>query len=118
MQDAVAIRFISKQKRGVGTRFECDTKIWKLPLKDKLTITYWEDDYYMGVEHTGLVGGSGTFVLEPNGRGGTEFIWEEDLIFPWYFGGPVGALIARPVMTKVWRANLAALKHIVELAHS
>ena len=114
MQDATAIHFISRQKQGVGTRFVCDTKVWKFRLKDKMTVTYWEDDYYMGVSHEGLISGSGTFVLEPDGEDGTDFIWEENLIFPWFLGGRVGAFAARPILKKVWGGNVLSLKQLVE----
>ena len=40
----------------------------------------------------GLVTGTGRFTLEPldDGRR-TRFTWEEELTFPWWLGGPLGA---------------------------
>ena len=41
--------------------------------------------------------------------------WSEQLTFPWYLGGPVGAIVGgQLVMKAIWRRNLKALKKIVE----
>ncbi|MFN5651397.1 MAG: SRPBCC family protein, partial [Actinomycetes bacterium] len=48
MADAVAIRFIGSQTRGVGTEFFCDTKVGPINLVDKMTITAWEPGKVMG----------------------------------------------------------------------
>jgi hypothetical protein len=69
----------------------------------------------MGVEHTGVVTGRGRFTLEPDGRGGTRFAWDEELHFPWWLGGPAGELVGGRVMLReIWRRNLEALKDLVE----
>ena len=116
MQDAAEIRFVSDQREGLGTTFECDTKIGPFSLTDVMEITSWEDERRMGVRHVGLVEGTGEFTLSVVGSGSTEFRWEEDLTFPWYFGGPVGAFCARPVLRWVWKRNLARLKTRIESA--
>lgn len=116
MQDATEIRFVSDQTEGTGTTFECDTKIGPFSLTDVMEITSWEDERRMGVRHVGLVEGTGEFTLSAAGSGSTEFRWEEDLTFPWYFGGPIGAFLARPVLRFVWKRNLARLKTQIESA--
>lgn len=115
MADAVAIRFISSQTRGVGTEFFCDTKVGPIKLVDKMAITAWEPGRVMGVRHTGVVTGTGEFTLEPTQSGGTLFTWTEKLVFPWWLGGPLGALIGGQVVMKaIWRRNLRVLKKLVE----
>ena len=115
MADAVAIRFIGSQTRGVGTEFFCDTKVGPINLVDKMTITAWEPGKVMGVRHTGVVTGTGEFTLEPAPSGGTKFTWTEKLVFPWWLGGPVGALVGGQVVMKaIWRRNLRVLKKLVE----
>lgn len=108
MADAVAIRFLSDQRSGVGTRFECDTRIGPLSTTDVIEITDWEEGRRIGVTHSGLVTGSGAFELWDND---TERVvsWTESLTFPWMFGGRLGELIARPLMARIWRANLRRL---------
>lgn len=116
MQDAAEIRFVSDQREGLGVTFECDTKIGPFSLTDVMEITSWEDERRMGVRHVGLVEGTGEFTLTSHDAGTTEFRWEEDLTFPWYFGGPLGAFCARPVLRWVWKRNLTRLKARIESA--
>ena len=114
MHDAEEIRFLGDRTSGVGTRFECDTKIGPLKLTDVMEITSWEDEARMGVIHDGLVTGTGEFTLESLGPHSTEFRWEEDLSFPWWMAGPVGAFIARPILRFIWKLNLRNLKERLE----
>lgn len=114
MQDATDIRFVTDQTEGFGTRFECDTKVGPFGLTDVMEITAWVDEERMGVRHVGLVEGTGEFTLSSIGEDRTLFRWEEDLSFPWWMGGPLGALVARPVLKLIWRRNLARLKRRIE----
>jgi hypothetical protein len=114
MQDAAAIRFLTLRREGQGTRFECDTKVGPFSLTDVMEITSWDDERRMGVRHVGLVEGSGEFTLTGLDADRTEFRWEEDLSFPWFLGGPVGAFLARPVLRWVWKGNLERLKARIE----
>lgn len=117
MADAVAIRFVNEQTRGTGTRFLCDTKIGPFTLVDEMTITSWEPNRAMGVTHTGVVTGTGEFTLAPEGEDRTRFTWTEALRFPWWLGGPLGALVGGQIVLKlVWRRNLKRLKKLVESA--
>ena len=116
MHDAVAIRFTGEQTRGVGTEFLCDTKVGPLKLVDRMEITEWSPGEAMGVRHTGLVTGSGTFTLTPIDLGRrTRFTWAETLVFPWWMGGPVGAFVGgKIVLAAIWRRNLRGLRRQVE----
>jgi hypothetical protein len=110
MHDAVAIRFLGGRTSGVGTRFECDTKVGPLRLTDVMEITRWDPGRAMGVRHRGLVQGSGTFTLRRARGGRTRFTWTERLRFPWLLGGPVTAVAAKPVLRRVWKRNLRNLQ--------
>ncbi len=116
MVDAASITFETEQRRGVGTRFRCATKIGPIRLDDEMEITEWRPGAAMGVRHRGVVTGSGTFALEPIDLGRrTRFAWTEQLRFPWWLGGPVGAAVAaRTVLAVIWRGNLASLRRFVE----
>lgn len=113
MRDAAEITFLSEQRSGVGTTFDTLTKVGPLSTMDRLEITEWVEREAMGVKHTGSVTGIGRFTLEPVGES-TRFVWEEDLEFPWFFGGAVGGRIGSPILGAIWRRNLTALKEIVE----
>lgn len=115
MADAVAIRFKNEQTRGTGTEFFCDTKVGPIKLVDQMTITSWVPEREMGVTHTGVVTGTGRFTLEQLDGARTRFTWTESLVFPWWLGGPIGALVGgQLVMKAIWRRNLKALKKLVE----
>lgn len=119
MADARAIRFTSARSSGVGTTFDCDTRVGPLRLTDRMEITRWEPGRAMGVRHAGLVTGDGVFTLSPAGgwlrrRRATRFEWSERLVFPWWMGGPAGALVGGRVLARVWRRNLRGLKRRVE----
>jgi hypothetical protein len=116
MADAVAIRFTGEQTRGVGTAFDCDTKVGPITLTDKMTITEWTPGAAMGVRHSGVVTGTGRFTLEPIDDGTRcLFTWDEELRFPWWLGGPIGAVVGgKIVMAAIWRRNLRTLKSLIE----
>ena len=116
MADAVAIRFTNSQTRGVGTTFDCDTKVGPIRLTDRMEITEWVPEKSMGVKHVGIVTGTGVFTIEPLGNGQyTKFTWSEELTFPWWLGGPIGEVIGGNIVMKaIWRRNLKKLQVLVE----
>lgn len=116
MSDAVGIRFTSDTREGTGTTFECDTKVGPFRLVDRMEVTDWVEGQAMGIRHVGLVRGTGRFTLRQARRGRTRFTWDERLVFPWWMGGPVGGVVAVPVLRWIWRRNLANLKRQVESA--
>ena len=109
MADARAIRFLSPQTTGVGTRFECDTKIGPITLTDVMEITEWRPGRSMGVRHTGLITGNGRFTLRRARGGRTHFQWREKLTYPTRLGGRFGAFVSKPALRWVWRRNLRRL---------
>ena len=112
MADAESIRFTSRRRSGVGTAMEVETRVGPFRLTDVLEITEWRPRRSMGVRHAGIVGGTGRFPLRRSRLrpGRTRFTWEEDLVFPAWLGGPLGALVAAPVLRAVWRGNLRRLR--------
>ena len=114
MADAESITFVSEQRSGVGTQFDCLTRVGPLSTVDRMRITEWEPEAVMGIEHHGLVTGSGRFTLRASGAGLTEFCWDEDLHFPIWMGGAIGERGSRPVLLRIWRANLARLRTLAE----
>lgn len=113
MQDAEEIRFLTDRRQGVGTRFECETVVGPFKMTDIMEITNWQHAQAMGVHHQGIVSGSGEFRLRTSGSN-TIFSWVEQLSFPWYFAGPLGAMVARPILKSLWKGNLRRLKARIE----
>ena len=110
MEDAVAITFTTASHEGPGTAFDCATRIGPLRLTDRMVVTEWQEGTVMGIRHVGLVTGTGRFTLDPLPGGATRFSWEEQLVFPWWMGGRIGALLGGPVLRLVWRRNLRNLR--------
>lgn len=108
MADAERIDFDGDQRRGVGTAMRVLTKVGPLQTTDVIRVTGWDEPRSIAVRHEGLVTGEGELLLEPISTG-TRFTWVEDLAMPWYFAGPVGAALAKPVLAAVWRRNLSRL---------
>lgn len=113
MADAERITFRSKSTRGVGTEIECLTRIGPLSTTDVLRFTEWKPRSTMGIEHTGVVTGRGSFTLRRKRGGRTRLCWDERLSFPRWMGGPVGEQAARPIMRRIWRGNLRRLADLV-----
>jgi hypothetical protein len=113
MADAESITFLSTNTEGVGTEFACRTKVGPIVLNDKMEITAWVDEETMSVIHRGIVTGEGTFTLGDHAEG-TLVTWEETLDFPWWVGGPPGAIVARFVLRQIWKGNLRRLASLIE----
>jgi hypothetical protein len=113
MTDAVRIDFQSDQRKGVGTRFICLTKVGPLSVNDHMTVTKWVDHHAISVEHKGLFKGVGTFSLEAIGPDWTQVQWHESLDFPLLFGRGLGEAIASPLLRSIWRKNLRRLEETV-----
>jgi len=119
MADAETITFRSEAHSGVGAEFDCLTKVGPLRTTDRFVVTRWDPGVAMGIEHRGAVTGIGEFTLAPvDGPTGvgtrTQFTWEETLRFPWWLGGPVGEVVGKPVLERIWKGNLRRLKAKVE----
>ena len=109
MRDAIELRFTSESTEGVGTTFDCDTRVGPFRLTDQMEITGWEPERAMGVRHVGLVTGEGVIRLRARRGGRTRVTWSEVLRFPWWMGGPIGAWLATPVLWLVWRGSMRNL---------
>jgi carbon monoxide dehydrogenase subunit G len=113
MADAASIRFRGDQRTGVGTTFECETRVGPLRTLDVMEVTEWRARRSLGVRHTGLVTGTGRFELRRRGRRRTSLAWDETLRFPWWLGGALGGLIGGPVLKQIWKGNLRRLAALV-----
>jgi uncharacterized protein YndB with AHSA1/START domain len=113
MADALAVRFTSPTTRGVGTTFDCDTRIGPFRLTDPMEVTEWEDGRAIAIRHAGVVAGEGRMVLSSVPTG-TRVVWTERLRFPWWQGGSATVVAARPVLRRIWSANLERLRDLIE----
>ncbi len=108
MADAESISFASSTTSGVGTILVVPTRVGPLVTEDWIIVTRWDEGEAIGVVHVGIVSGVGEFRLIPEGAG-TRFVWEEDLTLPLSLGGRIGEVVAKPIVTAIWKGNLARL---------
>lgn len=110
MADAVAIEFLSSRRTGRGTRARVMTRFGPIRTADIMEFTAWDAPRRMAVEHQGIFGGTGELILEPIGHEATILRWAEQITFPWYLMGSVGARLAQPIFRVVWRRSLRRLR--------
>lgn len=109
MKDAESIEFATDKRSGVGTAMRVETRVGPFRTMDVLEVTGWKEGESIDVIHSGLVTGTGTLSVS-RVNGSTRVSWVEDLRFPWWLGGPVTALFAKPVLAAIWRGNLERLE--------
>jgi hypothetical protein len=109
MLDAVEIRFTSPTTDGVGTTFDCETKVGPIRLTDRMEVTRWEPGRGIGIRHVGVVTGEGVIRLSRRRGRRTKVTWSERLDFPWWMAGPLGAWVSVPVLRAVWRRSMRNL---------
>ncbi len=109
MQDAESIEFLTERREGVGTAIRVMTRVGPLRTADILEVTAWEPPSTLAVLHRGVVTGVGRFALTEIDTG-TRFAWSETLSFPWWAGGPIAGIAARPVLRSIWRRNLVRFR--------
>jgi uncharacterized protein YndB with AHSA1/START domain len=115
MSDAGYVEFLSDSRQGVGTLMRAATEVGPIRLADTMRVTEWVELERITVDHVGAVTGSGSFAIRPTGDG-TELRWVELLNFPWWLGGRIGAAVARPILSRIWRGSLEKLRARVELS--
>lgn len=113
MADAERIEFHRDTRRGPGTVMDVATRVGPFRLVDRLVVTEWEPGLRIAVDHEGLVRGTGRFEMAPMADG-IRVRWREDLRFPLWLGGSFTALAAAPVLSWIWRRNLARLRERIE----
>ncbi|MCH8984222.1 MAG: SRPBCC family protein [Acidobacteria bacterium] len=113
MGDAEEVSFQTPQTSGVGTTMRVPTRVGPFRTTDLLTVIEWEENRVMTVTHEGTVTGTGRFEMYPSPTG-TTLTWAEDLRFPWWLGGPVGAFFGGLILRPIWKRNLARFKSLVE----
>ncbi len=109
MRDAESVEFVGDRRSGEGTRLDVSTVVGPFRTLDRLEVTGWVEGHSIEVSHQGLVKGRGKLTVESAGEG-SIVTWREELSFPWWLGGPITALFARPVLGAIWRGNLRRLE--------
>ena len=112
MPDVAWVRVVGAG-REAGAIVEVRTKVFGVPATtDRLEVTAWEPPRRLVVRHTGLVSGSGEWLLEPVGER-TGFTWTERLRLPPPVLGEAALLVYAPVQTAMLRRSARNLARLV-----
>lgn len=115
MRDAARVAVVEGRREGVGTRLAVRTRVLGIPLfTDVLEIVAWDPPRRIVVAHRRLVRGTGEWDLTP-AAGGTRFVWRERLWIPVPLLGRVALGCYRPLMRRLMRRSLAALRRVAEV---
>ena len=113
MPDVAWLRVVGED-REAGARLEARTKVFGIPATtDRLTVTVWEPPRRLGIDHVGMVRGTGEWLLEPAGER-TRFTWVEVLRLGPPMLGDVALLLYRPVQRMLLRRSMRNLARLVE----
>jgi hypothetical protein len=109
MRDARSVEFLGPQRRGVGTRFQVETRVGPFRTLHVLEVMEWDEGRAIEVAHRGTIGGHGR-VAVAGSESRARVTWAERLEVPWRLGGAPVAWVVVLVLAAVWRGNLRRLE--------
>jgi uncharacterized membrane protein len=113
MHDMKSVQMDEPGVVGVGSRGEATVRMYGISVTDPVTITILEPPTRFGIAHEGTFSGSGVFDLEAGPNGNTTIVrWEEALVAPVL--PHLGAAVTGPVFRRVFAADLARFRDLVE----
>ena len=120
MADARRVDVLGDQRAGVGVTLRCRTAIaGGLLVDDDIRVIEWEPPRLLTVRHLGrVVRGVGAFELAPTADGTRVRWWEEFTAPLGLVGEAFGQLLVAPLIQRVFRRSLTALKRRCEGAEA
>lgn len=113
MTDMKSVRILTPGPVGVGTRAEATIRILGIGASDPVEVTELEPPHRYGIRHEGLIHGTGLIALDTlEGGRRTRIEWSETLVPPVLPN--LGWLVMRPILHRVFQADLDRFKAIVE----
>ena len=113
MHEMKSVRLLTPPPVGVGTRGEATVRIFGMGTTDPVEITEFQPPHRFAIRHEGTFTGGGLITLESGADGSTTIVrWDETLIAP--ILPYMWALLAVPVMTGIFQADLLRFRDLVE----
>lgn len=113
MHEMKSVRLLTPPPVGLGTRGEATVRIFGLGTTDPVEITEFAPPHRFAIRHEGAFTGGGLITLEPGADGSTTIVrWDETLIAPVL--PHLWAVVAAPVMTAIFQADLLSFRDLVE----
>jgi uncharacterized protein YndB with AHSA1/START domain len=112
MTEMSDLQMLTEPPLAVGSRGEATVTVAGISTTDPVTISVFEPPRRFGIVHEGRIRGDGLIALASRAAGGPTIVaWEERLfppVFPY-----VGAAVMRPVLRRIFQADLTRLASIV-----
>lgn len=118
MRDARSVVVLTPHREGLDVVLRCRTDIVAgIVVTDDMITTAWQEQRLIGIRHLGrIIRGEGAFEVLPTPEG-TRMTWWEDVDAPLgALGERAAGLLVAPLVERVFRASLAALKRVCEQA--
>ena len=110
MADVRALRFLTTQRSGAGTRYVIDVSIGPARVRDRIEVVTWDRPRELAIAHRiGPARGEGRFVLSDAGDR-TRLEWRTRFDLPWWAGGTVAERLGAPATHRLLTRNLASLR--------
>jgi uncharacterized protein YndB with AHSA1/START domain len=110
MTDVLALRFVTAQRGGVGTRYVIEAAVGPGRVRDHIEVIAWKRPDELAITHRiGPARGEGRFLLAEAGRG-TRLEWRTRFELPWWAGGAVSERLGAPATRRLLTRNLASLR--------
>ena len=110
MTDVRALRFVTAQQSGIGTRYVIEVAMGPVRARDHIEVVTWERPEELAITHRiGPARGAGRFLLTDAGRG-TRLEWRTRFELPRWAGGAFAERLGAPVTRRLLTRNLASLR--------
>lgn len=116
MVDALEVRVLTPQRRGVGVTIRCPTNLFGVTVQDVMRVTGWREERYLEVLHLGrIITGTAAFELEPVSPQRTRVTWWEEIDPPLGAVGEWGATtVVLPALRHIFGRSLDRLASLCE----
>jgi hypothetical protein len=108
----------SDHREGVGVEGEATVSIGGITTRDTVSVTGWQPERRLAIEHAGWVSGEAEMLLAPLGDGRTHLYWREQLRPPWGILGLIGLTLFKPYMRHIFNKDLRVLAGLVRAAQA
>jgi hypothetical protein len=116
MSDAASVRVMSSRREGVGVRLAVKTRVLGVPVfTEILEVVVWEPPHRVALAHRGFVQGMGEWTFRERAEG-TWVRWTETLRLPVPILGAAVLAVYRPILVRLMRRSLEALRLYVHTA--
>lgn len=110
MTDVRALRFLTAQRSGLGTRYVITVAMGPVRVHDHIEVVTWERPDELAIAHRiGPARGAGRFLLTDAGRR-TRLEWRTRFEVPWWSGGAAAERLGVPSTRRLLTRNLASLR--------